>query len=251
MDQIAHNRSERGATLVSTLMLVVAMSTVALLGMRNSMREITQSGSLVAQERALMSAQAAIDLAAVQYRDATDAMISGALAGSGTRDCSDPCGDCVPGDADTGGTEVGQRNHILSQGAPVDCNGLPCMRQGAVVNVAPTATGTAMAWCNTPVRDLLSAGDPEATVTVWIRNNASDAFGDGTWVQDTDSRFVLTASATVRGATVSVEQEIMVKSDSNDNVWGMPSPDGGYGSGHNNDNASVSLCKDNAIGTGD
>lgn len=247
---IRQRSSERGATLISTLMLVVALSTVALLGMRTTMRETQSTGGLVARERALMAAQAAADLAAAQYRDDTST-VSSSLVGYGSRSCSDPCGDCIPGDATTRGNTSGFRNHILSDGAKVDCNGRPCMRQGAVVNLAPTGAATPFAWCNTPMRDLVSAGDPEANVTVWIRNNAADALsGVGTWEQDTDGRFVVTASAVVRGVSVTVEQEILVISTDGSSVYGMTSPDLGYGSGHNNDNAAVSVCRDNSVSYG-
>lgn len=231
--------------MVSVMMLTVSLMTLGLLAVRSSVRDVTSAGQLVARERALVAAQAALDLAAAQYLTVDDVQIDGALQGFypqlGTS-CADPCRDCIP---DPAISVTGQRNDVL-QGSAVSCGGKPCMRQGAVVNLRDAAN-TVTPWCQTPLRDLLTAGDAEATVSVWVRNNAADALGGGTtasnaWLTDNDARIVLTATASVRNTTVTVEQEVMLSLGFGPSSLLPQSPDEGYGGGHNNDNSAVSVC---------
>lgn len=265
--RIQRLRGQRGATVLSTLLLVVAMSTVGLLAMRNTSREVVQSGQLVARERALLVAQAAASLAASQYAGQFSAdggllgnspSINTALTGQGnTLGCS-ACGDCIPGvNYGAATTETGQRNRILAGDDPVDCGGRPCMRQGAVAFLSDsTGVATAFEWCNTPFRDIVSSGDPEAVVTVWIRNNASDALSaagtasSGSWTADGDGRVTVTAMATVRNSTVTIEEEVLLGVGYGTQAWNPQTADEGYGSGHNNDNTSGSRCSTRSVNAG-
>lgn len=239
---------ERGATMVSVMLLTVSLMTLGLLVVRSSTREVTQAGQLVARERALMAAQAAMDLATAQYVDMGPASIDAALMGTLPQGgaCTDPCGDCIP---DATLVATGQRNEILA-GANVSCGGRPCMRQGAV-SLLRDASGAQSHWCDVPLRDLLPAGDPEARVSTWVRNNSGDALGGsagaGSWVDDTDGRVVITAMATVRGATVAIEQEVLLSVGLGPQAMLPQSPDEGYGGGHNNDNSAVSVCVDDYV----
>jgi Tfp pilus assembly protein PilX len=239
-------RRQRGATMVSVMLLTVSLMTLGLLVVRSSTREVTQAGQLVARERALMAAQAALDLATAQYVDMNPASLDSALVGSLPQGatCSDPCGDCIP---DANVIATGQRNEILAGGANVSCGGRPCMRQGAVT-LLRDASGADTHWCDVPLRELLAAGDPEARVSTWIRNNSGDALGGaagaGSWTDDADGRVVVTAMATVRGATVALEQEVLLSFANGPQAMLPQSPDEGYGGGHNNDNSAVSVCVD-------
>jgi Tfp pilus assembly protein PilX len=241
-------RRERGATMVSVMLLTVSLMTLGLLVVRSSVREVTQAGQLVARERALMAAQAALDLATAQYVDMPEGQVDAALLGSLPQGgaCTDPCGDCIP---DATVIATGQRNEILA-GANVSCGGRPCMRQGAV-SMLRDASGAQSHWCDVPLRDLLPAGDPEARVSTWVRNNSGDALGGsagvGSWLDDADGRVVITAMATVRGATVAVEQEVLLSFASGPQAVLPQSPDEGYGGGHNNDNSAVSVCVDDYV----
>lgn len=235
--------------MVSVLLLTVALLTLGLLAVRSSVREVTQAGQLVARERALMVAQAAVDLAAAQYMRMNDeSNIDAALAGYNPQgvDCIDPCGDCIPDPV--AGIATGQRNEILT-GVPVACGGRPCMRQGAVAFLEDDNQAE-VDWCDVPLRDLVAGADPEARVSVWVRNNAGDALGSGgtgSWVDDGDGRIVLTATATVRNTSVTVEQEVLLGFGAS---FGMPQParaDEGYGGGHNNDNSAVAVCTDDFV----
>jgi Tfp pilus assembly protein PilX len=241
-------RRQRGATMVSVMLLTVSLMTLGLLVVRSSSREVTQAGQLVARERALMAAQAALDLATAQYVDMADPEVDAALVGTRPQGgaCVDPCGDCIP---DATQIATGQRNEILA-GANVSCGGRPCMRQGAV-SLLRDGSGAQVHWCDTPLRDLLPAGDPEARVSTWIRNNSGDVLGGsaggGSWVNDEDGRVVITAMATVRGATVALEQEVLLSFGNAPQGLLPQSPDEGYGGGHNNDNSAVSVCVDDYV----
>ena len=59
-------RTQRGATMVSVMLLTVSLLTVGVLVMSSAQREVTEAGALVARERAVMVAQGAIDLAAAR-----------------------------------------------------------------------------------------------------------------------------------------------------------------------------------------
>ncbi len=78
---------ERGATMVSVLLMTVSLMTISVLMIRSSNREISQANASVARERALMAAQAATELGAAQLRNAINetqnpnAVIDAALAG--------------------------------------------------------------------------------------------------------------------------------------------------------------------------
>ena len=238
--------TQRGATMVSVMLLTVSLMTLGLLVVRSSVREVTQAGQLVARERALMAAQAAVDLAAAQYVTLGDAGIDAALAGTLPQGatCADPCGDCIPDDQ----VVTGQRNEILA-GAAVSCGGRPCMRQGAVAQLRD-GSGAQVYWCDVPLRDLIPNGDSEARVSTWVRNNGADALGGdgvGSWTNDDDGRVVITAMATVRGTTVAVEQEVLLSFGTGPQAMLPQTPDEGYGGGHNNDNSSVSVCVDDYV----
>ncbi len=103
-----------------------------------------------------------------------------------------------------------------------------------------------------PLRNLLIGGDPEARVSLWIRNNTSDAVDSasagGDWTNDTDGRVVFTAMATVRNTTVAIEQEMALTPADTTAAWSMSSPDVGYGGGHNNDNVMADVCVENFLG---
>ncbi len=237
--------------MVSVLLLTVALMTVGLLVIRSSNREFDQAGAMVARERALMSAQAAIDLAAARYRDALigdpsalNAALAGYLPPGDQTKCTDPKKDCIPGQG-TGVPLTGQRNKTLT--ANSDCAGRPCLRPGAIARL-PDATLANVNWAAIPLRNIVPNADAEAIVTVWVRNNSSDALGGGTWTSELDGRVVITAMASLRNTTVAIEQEVVLAPGAGPQTWQMQSPDSGYGGGHNNDNSSVSVCKENYAG---
>ncbi len=248
--RIANRSRQLGATMISVMLLTVSLLTLGLLVVRSSVREVTQAGQLVARERALMAAQATLDLAAAQYIMLGQDEINEALVGSQPQGatCSDPCGDCIP---DETLVVTGQRNDLLANGDTVACGGRPCMRQGAVARLRDTA-GAGVYWCDMPLRDLVEGGDSEARVSVWLRNNSADALGSngglGGWTADSDGRVVLTAMATVRNTTIAVEQEMLLTLGVGPTALMPQTPDEGYGGGHNNDNSAVSVCVDDYVG---
>ncbi len=248
-EHIRTTHSQRGATMVSVMLLTVSLLTLGLLVVRSSVREVTQAGQLVARERALMAAQATLDLAASQYIRLGQQDINEALVGSLPQAnlCADPCRDCIP---DETLIITGQRNDLLANGDTVACGGRPCMRQGAVVRLADNQ-GAGVYWCDIPLRDLVPGGDPEARVSVWMRNNTADALGSnggaGGWTDDSDGRVVLTAMATVRNSTIAIEQEMLLSLGVGPTALMPQSPDEGYGGGHNNDNSAVSVCVDDYV----
>lgn len=251
---------QRGATMVSVMLLTVSMITVGVLVMKTSSRDIEEAGTLVARERALMSAQAAVDLAAAHYRvemENDPNIITTHLAGYSPQAnadiCDNPLADCIPGAGPTS-PWTGQRNSVIT--GKTDCSGQPCMRPGAIVRL-PDAGLNTVDWAQVPASDLLLDGDSEAVVTVWVRNNTSEVLGSGEsatpgdWITDGDRRVVITAMATVRNTTVAVEQEMLLAPGNLPQVYNMGTPDEGYGGGHNNDNAAVNVCQDNyAAGQG-
>jgi hypothetical protein len=243
---LKHAASQRGVTMVSVMLLTVALMTVGLFAIRSSVREVEQAGQLVARERALMVAEAAVDLAAARLRELDDAALDGALAGSYPGDCSVAYEDCIPGDG-ADALATGRRNELIS-GSGLGCGGRPCMRPGALAFL-PDSTGTLgseVRWYKLPFSSLVPGGDPEAYVSVWIRNNSADALGpggSGSWIDDTDTAVTITAQVDIRNTVVAVEQEVRLQ--------GVPttmsqpqSPDEGYGGGHNNDNSAVAACTD-------
>jgi hypothetical protein len=250
---------QRGATMVSVMLLTVSLLTVAVLVVRTSNREVSQANALVARERALMAAQATIELGAAQYRQAINlagspsVVINPALIGYNNPgdqgSCSSVFEDCIPGgNGDANVPATGQKNRWVT--GKSDCAGRPCMRQGAIAYL-PDAQLAPTNWAQVPLRNLLSGADSEATVSLWIRNNAADAIdgkGGASWTADSDGRVVLTAMATVRNTTVAIEQEFVLSPGSAKKAWSMSSPDVGYGGGHNNDNVMADVCLENFLG---
>lgn len=256
-NKIKERARQRGSAMVSVMLLLVALMTVGLLVVQSANRELSESGSIVARERATMSAHAALQLAGALFRQQiaadpgnVETLLATALTGTGgSKDCSDASGDCIP---TFGATEnpTGFRARAVS--AKSDCSGMPCMRPGAVV-VLPDAGNTDIRWVDVPLNSLLAGADSEAMVSVWVRNNLADVFNpsnanavsaETAWLNDGDRRVVLTASARVRNATVVIEQEVALAPLSGVQAWNLATPDEGYGGGHNNDNASVSVCSD-------
>lgn len=250
---------QRGATMVSVLLLTVSLVAVVTLFIRSSNREVDQANALVARERGLLAAQATIELGAAQLRRAIDesgsvtVVINQALTGQNVAGSQETCAsvfeDCIPGGNGDGSVpNTGQKSRWVT--GKSDCAGRPCMRQGAIA-VLPNTGMVPTNWVQVPLRDLLEGGDPEARVSLWIRNNASDAIGQsgsGDWTVDTDNRVVLTAMATVRDTTVTIEQEIELIPSSQEAAWSMASPDVGYGGGHNNDNVTADVCVETFLG---
>lgn len=252
----------KGATMVSVLLLSLAMMTVATLVLRSATRQTQQAGGEVARERALSAAHASVELAAAHYRHQIfrsntedEQLLSRALQGQNPADNPRYCQrdldadvpdlDCIPGQGE-GAPLTGQRNHLV-KGATTDCSGRPCMRPGAVV-MLPDASGTQTAWSRVPLSQLVDRGDAEALVTVWIRNNSSEALSaeqTGSWVADEDGRVVLTGMARIRNTTVAIEQEYYFKPAEDATPLIAPTPDEGYGGGHHGDNAAVAVCSDN------
>ena len=250
---MAAKRSERGVTLISVMLLVLSLLSLGLLVVRSSVREVTEAGQLVARERAMLVAQAAADYAAAQLRvvsandpNAIDAALAGYNPQGST--CAAMNKDCIPGLDPS--IPTGQRVSILAGGDPIDCSGRACMRQGAVVRLPTAQTQQPFDWCapgqGIAFNAIVPQGDPEARVCVWVRNNASDALGEngsGSWTDDNDGRVVVTAMATVRGTTVTIEEEVLLSSAGGPQVYQPQSPDDGYGGGHNNDNSTVNVCQ--------
>jgi hypothetical protein len=239
---------QRGATMVSVMLLSVSLMTVGLLVVRSSVRQVEQAGQLVARERALMAAQAAADLAAAQYLRMNENTLNEALTGYSPQTgdaCTDACGDCIP---ERAVLATGSRNDVLA-GDSIGCGGKPCMRQGAVTRLLDSAGGE-VDWCDVPMRDLVPGGDAEARVSVWVRNNGADALGpngSASWTDDNDGRVVITAMATIRNTAVTIEQEVVLNFGTGTTVLMPQSPDEGYGGGHNNDNSAVSVCVDDYV----
>jgi hypothetical protein len=233
--------------MISVMLLTVSLMTLGLLAVRTSTREVSQAGQLVARERALMVAEAAVDLATARYIRMEPLQVDAALMGYNDQgdDCVNACGDCVPG---RGIFVTGRRNDVLA-GSEVDCGGRPCMRQGSV-SFLRDANGADVNWCQIPFRDLVTEGDSEAIVSVWVRNNSADALGtsgSGTWINDSDGVVVITAQVDIRNTSVTVEQEVRLAEGQDANVPTPSATDEGYGGGHNNDNSAVAICTDNFV----
>ena len=260
-------RRQRGATMVSVMLLTVSLLTVGVLVVKSATRELDQSNALVSRERALLSAQAAADLASVELKQvAANSQLDLQLEGFFTNDCSAhpltpgaAAVDCRPLDSATGAqTRSGVRSRALTNLS--DCGGRPCMRPGTVVRLPIEATGAPADWWNIPMTTLVSGADPEARVTVWVRNNATEALtdvlatatagcqegnkgGSGSWCGDTDSRIVVTAMAELRGTVVTVEQEIAVGTTGRSLAPNQATADTQAGN-RTNDNSAVNVCKD-------
>lgn len=245
---------ERGATMVSVMLMTVSLLTISVLMIRSSKRELNQANAIVARDRALEAARATTQLGAAHLRRMIDAeqsaqtVINDALVGYNSPGDPSAClsifEDCVPG----GGSATGVRNRALT--GKSDCAGRACMRQGAIARL-PDASGVSINWVQVPLRGLLAGADSEARVTLWVRNNGIDALagdGGGSWVEDGDGRVVLTALATVRNTTIAVEQEFVLAPGTGLSPWNMSTPDIGYGGGHNNDNVVAAVCIENFAG---
>ena len=216
---------ERGATMVSVMLLTVSLLTVGVLVVKSATRELDQSNALVSRERALLSAQSAVDLASTELKGMDAAQLSTQLTGFHANSCAEHpltpgsgITDCRPVDTATSSQSVtGVRSRAITGRS--DCGGRPCMRPGSVARLDVEATGAPADWWNIPMTTLVSGSDPEARVTVWIRNNSTDVFSlnlattacpegnadGGSWCEDIDSRVVVTAMAEVRGTVVTVE----------------------------------------------
>lgn len=237
---------QRGVTMVSVMLLTVSLLTVGLLAIRSSVREVSQAGQMVARERAMMVAEAAVDLATARLRELDDVGLDGALAGQNAGTCANPCEDCIPGQG-AGALITGRRNEVIA-GSGLSCGGRPCMRPGALV-VLPTGdgSGTDTRWCKLPFRSIVTEGDPEAYVSVWVRNNTADVLatsGSGSWTDDSDTMVTVTAQVEIRNTVVAVEQEVRLQGAITAGVGAPESADEGYGGGHNNDNSTVAICTD-------
>lgn len=249
---IIQRSAQRGATMVSVSLLSVAMVSASLLLVRQANRSATESGVVVARERALLAAQAGAELATAYYRErqendqtAVTTAITGIRPASDPDRCESRLEDCIPGLSGTNAPTTGIRQHdtTLKQ----DCAGRLCMRPGAIA-VLPDATGGAdVLWVQIPLSELVLGGDDQALVSVWVRNNAGEALdsNDATnWVTDEDGHLVITASAEVFGAQATVEKTVALVPVDGNKVWQMASPDLAYGGGHNNDNVAVETCSE-------
>ena len=165
-EQIIRRHSQRGSAMVSVMLLMIALMAVGLLVMQSANREPSESGAMVARERATMSAHAAVQLAGALYRQqvaadpsSVEAILATALAGTGTsKDCSAADGDCIPA-VGSGANPTGFRAQAVS--GLSDCSGMPSMRPGAVVNLPTTGgTGPTARWVDRPLSNLLAGGDP-------------------------------------------------------------------------------------------
>ena len=252
-DSRIRHYAQRGATMVSTTLLSVSLLSASMLLVRQATRNSNESGAVVARERALLAAQGAAQLAAAYYREKAEVdetILDIALTGSnnpGTQNkCTELSQDCIPGNALTNQVPTtGQRNELLT--GKSDCSGRPCMRPGAVV-MLDDIQGATIPWVRTQMSQLVQGGDEQATVTVWIRNNMSEALGEeGSWLEDEDFSIVITSMAEVHGAVVTIEQEFKLLDQDGLALWEMPSPELGYGGGHNNDSVAVETCADGML----
>jgi len=251
--------AQRGATMVSVSLLSISLVSASLLLLKQANRSATESGVVVARERALLAAQGAAELAIAYYRargsdqpELIDDALRGFHPASDPKTCADIKRDCVPGNAQMPDVPTtGMRAEVLT--GRTDCAGRVCMRPGAV-SMLPDSTngGIDIPWARVPLSTIVAGGDPQAMVTVWVRNNAADALTEsgsgasGSWVIDEDSQIVVTAMAEVFGTVVTVEQEVALVTSGGNAIWQMAPPDLGYGGGHNNDSVAVEVCSDGA-----
>ncbi len=247
-------RAQRGVTMVSTMLMTFSLLTLGLLAVNNASRQVVQAGQSVARERASLAAQAAVNYAsarllALQSED-LDYVLAGTNSGGGYTDCSHECANCLP---TNDGVVVGIRNDALSTSQSdhdsVMCGGTQCMRQGAVAYLNDAA-GQAQAMCQVPLNQLVGNADPEATVTIYVRNNQADVLGSsggGDWGADSDKNVVLTAVARVRSTTIAIQQTVNLENGDAPLVYGSASSDQSYGGGHNNDRSSVNVCKNDYL----
>ncbi|MCA9649361.1 MAG: hypothetical protein KC501_05600 [Myxococcales bacterium] len=196
---------ERGATVVSVLLLVLALSTLGLLSLRSSGRELRAAGAQVARERARVAASAGIALAWVRLESLGPGQLDAVLAGSRPQgpSCGDPCRDCIPVGAE-----------LLADDPPAagTCLAPPCSRPGAVARL-PDRDDARAHWCELPLRQLVDGGDADARLSVWIRNDTADALDGGGWRHDEDGRVVITAVAEVHGTRVIQRETVVLRRD--------------------------------------
>ena len=147
----ASRRRQRGATMVSVMLLTVSLLTVGVLVVKSATRELDQSNAIVSRERALLSAQAAADLAAIELRELNAAgALNTQLAGYFANDCqAHPLtpgatpNDCRPSDAPASSAETGSGIRNAGLTGRSDCGGRACMRPGTVARLPIEATGAA------------------------------------------------------------------------------------------------------------
>lgn len=251
--------AQRGATMVSVSLLSISLVSASLLLLKQANRSASESGVVVARERALLAAQGAAELAISYYRArASDepVLLDNALRGyhppQDFRTCTDIKRDCIPGSAQfVDVPTTGMRAESLT--GRTDCSGRVCMRPGAVA-MLPDSTNADLdvPWVRVPMSSIVTGGDPQAQVTVWVRNNAADALSEpgkdasGSWIEDEDGQVVVTAMAEVFGTVVTIEQEVALVDSGGDSIWQMAPPDLGYGGGHNNDSVAVEVCSGGA-----
>ena len=192
--------SQRGATLTSVMLLVLALVTAGLLGVRSARRELSEAGNAVARERAREACTAALGLARTRLQTLAprrlDRMLAGRLPqGPG---CADPCRDCLP-----------RRVELVAPARATagTCLTPPCSRPGAVAQLRD-ASGARVPWCDVPLRQLLPGGDAQARVSVWVRNDVADALDGGGWRRDQNRRVVITSAARLRGTTIVTRETV-------------------------------------------
>ena len=157
-------------------------------------REVVQSGQLVARERALLVAQAAASLAASQVRRPSTSASGGAtgclalksidqaLAGQGSTPWDAPSAATVSPGRTTPVTATTRdratKPHPRVGDDPIDCGG-PTLHAAGLRRLPlrlHRCGDEHFRGARRPFRDHRAGqGDPEAIVTVWVRNNASDA----------------------------------------------------------------------------
>ena len=187
----------RGATLISVLLVVLALLVIAVLSVRSASREIRGASAQVQRERARDSAEAAWGLASARVQALSVAELDAVLAGSRPQapDCPDVCRDCLPQGLEWTTTKLGRTGV---------CTNTLCARPGAVARL-PDASGAAAHWCDMPLRQLLPSGETDTRISVWVRNDIPDALDGGGWRRDDDREVVITAIAEV-GGVQAIEQ---------------------------------------------
>ncbi|MEM7157156.1 MAG: hypothetical protein AAF799_30165 [Myxococcota bacterium] len=196
-DASVRRHTTRGATLISVLLVVLALAAIAVLSVRSASREIRGASAQVQRERARDSAAAAWALASARVQALSPTQLDAVLAGSRPQasDCPDTCRDCLP---------QGMEWTTSKLGTTGICTGRLCARPGAVAQL-PDASGTATHWCDMPLRQLLPDSEADTRVSVWIRNDIPDALDGGGWRRDDNREVVLTAIAQV-GGVQAIEQ---------------------------------------------
>ncbi|MCH9685942.1 MAG: hypothetical protein K0V04_31195 [Deltaproteobacteria bacterium] len=196
-------RTQRGATLTSVMLLLIALVTAGLLGVRSARRELDQSGAAVARERARNAIRAVVGLTQARLEVLAPARLDTMLAGRHPQGpgCDDRCRDCLP---------TGARWVAAIDDVPGSCVTPPCSRPGAVVDL-PDGSGARVPWCDVPLRQLLPNADPEARVWVWVRNDTADGLDGGGWSRDQNRSVVVTARTQLRGTTLVARETVPLR----------------------------------------